>query len=355
MDLPNPVHGMSNINKSVLERTQNTGLKVNVINTVPSYAARWFGTPMWLVIKILHSLICVCRLVGTLSFSKNRSVYRPINGGSGQVFDLVYILVCRLFGASLVIHHHSFNYLYSYKALFSLLNKLAGSQGEHIVLGQRMAEELNNLYGIPKTRVMVLSNVAFFKANQLLDFDSRSHFVIGHLANLCIEKGSVEFVQLCRELKSMGFEFTALVAGPFTDNETRETVLQAEKDLDNFQYVGGVYGAQKDNFFESLDIFVFPSMYRNEAEPLVLYEAAVYGSFTVGTPQGCMKAVIEDLKGVCVAPSPHLAKDIARLIFSLNKSEVLNVHSKQKRFKAFSLAQVKAQKSLDELILKFGG
>jgi glycosyltransferase involved in cell wall biosynthesis len=64
------------------------------------------------------------------------------------------------------------------------------------------------------------------------------------------------------------------------------------------KYLSSVYGENKKNYFSNLDVFIFPSIYKNEAEPLVIYEAAQYGSIIIGSEIGCMKEVIKSLNGL---------------------------------------------------------
>ena len=47
--------------------------------------------------------------------------------------------------------------------------------------------------------------------------------------------------------------------------------------------LGPVAGAAKQRFFETIDIFFFPSRYRMEAQPLVMLEALSYGVATLAT------------------------------------------------------------------------
>ena len=55
MDLPKPIHGMSTINLAVYQQALNDQLTPRIINTVPSYAARYFTTRYWGIFKLLHT------------------------------------------------------------------------------------------------------------------------------------------------------------------------------------------------------------------------------------------------------------------------------------------------------------
>ena len=54
-----------------------------------------------------------------------------------------------------------------------------------------------------------------------------------------------------------------------------------------------VSGASKDAFFRSIDVFLFPTRYKIEGQPLVILEAMSYGVPVVATSQGYCAELIE--------------------------------------------------------------
>jgi len=350
MDLPKPIHGMSNVNLAVLRAAEKEIKRLIVIKTAPSYAEKYFGTKLWGIIKIFHSGFCIIQLFLMLLRSNSETiVYRPIYGGLGQLYDIFYIGLCRVFRANIFIHHHSFNYLNSYSQLFSMLNKLAGKQAVHIVLGSRMGDLLSTMYSIQNKNIREISNIAFFNAGIRKKSDTKV-LVIGHLANLCVAKGIDAFAGLCYELKKRGILFKAFIAGPYADVDSENIVLKLLSELDEVEYLGSVYGADKNRFFQSLDAFIFPSKYKNEAEPLVLYEAAQFGVLNIGTQQGCMQEVIGELHGYSTPDRENIVVELADTICSAIKREEFDSVNCIDRVSAFEVLQEQAQKSLNNLI-----
>ena len=107
MDFPKPVHGMSNINLAMKERFVLEVEGVSIINTVPSYLSSFFGTKLWVLAKFIHSVFVFARVVLYFLLGGGRLLYRPVNGGFGQVYDIVYSGVSRLFGGSIFFHHQN--------------------------------------------------------------------------------------------------------------------------------------------------------------------------------------------------------------------------------------------------------
>jgi len=354
VDLPKPVHGMSTINSLVLKQAQEHNIQHHIINTVPSYAANTFNTPLWLPLKIAHTLLCLLRLVIYALLHPGSVVYRSVNGGIGQLFDIFYFSICRCFNMKLYIHHHSFSYLNHYSRLFRFINQIAGNKAIHIVLGDDMKEKLSELYSIDQTRIRVQSNLAFFseEANQN-DKIKGDSLVIGHLANLTFDKGLDTFVEVCYALAERKVPFEAHIAGPISDPNVKAVIDKALTDLDQVNYIGPLYGSEKDSFYQKLDAFIFPTKYVNEAEPLVLYEAAHHGAMLIGTQRGCMKKVITTLGGYSLSESPSLSDSIADILTESHHKSEFSASDRQLRAKRFFSTLATSRQSLDHLIMEF--
>jgi glycosyltransferase involved in cell wall biosynthesis len=346
---------MSSVNIAVLNKLNAAGLKPIVINTVPSYAARLFNTRLWTVFKILHTFYCYLSMFA-VSFRNIRGVvYRPINGGFGQVYDLIYIVLCRVFVNKIYIHHHSFNYLNDKSSLFGLLNRIAGDKAVHIVLGERMGNLLTQLYGIESSRITVVSNLSFFESSASASpIQAERGVILGHLANLCIEKGVGIFIDVCRELQALDVEFSAQIAGPFADENSRVIVMQAVEDIPQINYMGALYAERKSAFYDSIDCFIFPSMYKNEAEPLVLYEAALSGGYLIGSRRGCMQDVIDRLSGISIDEGREVSNLISAVIREQITTGGFSSKARNKRLDCFQQEQEKALEALRGCIKDMG-
>lgn len=343
-DMPPPVHGMSLVNSYVYDACENE-CEVKIIDTSP-----WkkISNPkfFWLG-KFLSFFGAFFRFFCLLRSEK--VLYRPINGGVGQVYDLAYLFVARVFKCNIYLHHHSFNYINRKSVLFNILLLVVGGRATHITLGNEMKYKLQVLYGKRIGEIVVVSNSAFYKGagQEIRRFSSP--VVIGHMANLSIEKGLAEFAEVCRSLYMKKFEFSALIAGPANDEHAKEVLECLLEDVPCVQYVGPVYGAEKFEYFKKLDCFVFQSSYMNEAEPLVLYEAAEHGVKLYVSRRGCMESVSLRLKGNCYGEygsSKLVADDIIKDL----EAGVLNYMSRLERSKNFEEVVRIAKHDFDEII-----
>lgn len=57
---------------------------------------------------------------------------------------------------------------------------------------------------------------------------------------------------------------------------------------------GGKYGKEKDEFWATADVFVFPTFYHNECFPLVLLEAMQHHLPCISTTEGGIPGIIDD-------------------------------------------------------------
>lgn len=340
-DLPLPVHGMSLINQRFLERFSPKYF----VNTAPSFVSFLFGGYAWLLFKMslvpfVSIKIIISRILG------EKLCYRSINGGIGQVYDIYYLLLLRLLGYQVYVHHHSFNYLNVPSFLFKLLLIGSGKGVVHIVLASRMKSQMELLYNVPGKNILVISNSVFFdKVVEPNLFPEKSVPTIGYMANLTLEKGLGTFVDLCEKLFENGIRFNALIAGPISGEGVSEK-LERFSSLPNCDYLGPLYDDAKNDFFSTIDIFCFPSKYKNEAEPLVLYEAAQYGSALVVTETGCLGDVARVLGGASIAISDHLLDDLYFLV-----SDKLNSFSIESRLDVVRLFNLHVENSLLSLSL----
>ena len=83
--------------------------------------------------------------------------------------------------------------------------------------------------------------------------------------------------------------FQALLAGPIDTAEDKKLVKLKLKELKSLKYIGPVYDNDKDEFFANLDLFIFPTTYHNEAQPIVIYEAMSYGVPVFSNNKGSIK------------------------------------------------------------------
>ncbi|MFY8195373.1 MAG: glycosyltransferase, partial [Novosphingobium sp.] len=122
---------------------------------------------------------------------------------------------------------------------------------------------------------------------------------LGHLSNLSLEKGLDRFLSC-----GFGPDGTArtdrrlVLAGAPSTPEATEALEKAALVLgDTLETHGAVSGERKAAFFRDIDLFVFPSLYRHEAQPLVALEALAYGKPVIALGFGYLAGLVGSTGG----------------------------------------------------------
>jgi glycosyltransferase involved in cell wall biosynthesis len=114
--------------------------------------------------------------------------------------------------------------------------------------------------------------------------------VIGHLANLSREKGSVDLLKAARRAWAQGARFRIVLAGPAMPNF--ESFWRTCRPADTVRRLGVLDAAQKRDFFAGIDVFALPS--RSDSFGLVLPEAWANGVPCLAYRAGGIAWVVRD-------------------------------------------------------------
>jgi glycosyltransferase involved in cell wall biosynthesis len=315
--LPPPVNGFSSVCAMMLELLR-TRMPVDVFDRAPKINSR-LSTFVRQVVKPLRYLGgCIAR--------RNVILYLALSGGRGQIIDLGYVLVSKLFRRQVFIHHHSFAYINAPSLLNRCVFSLIRTE-QHIVLSRKMGDSLAAIYGLDLSGISVVSNAAFYDsthADRELARGNDSALHIGFLSNITFEKGFVEFFAILKQLKQNGIEYRAHVAGPLAP-AAREVFDKLISEASEVEYDGPVYGAEKERFYQQLDIFVFPTNYLNEAEPLVVYEALRRGVYVIACDRGAIAEMLCNGAGLAFAAETVVESAVVHIAnFSADRGALMS-------------------------------
>jgi glycosyltransferase involved in cell wall biosynthesis len=216
----------------------------------------------------------------------------------GLYYQMPLMMLARLLGCRVLLHHHSFAYVEARSIAMSLITFAtnASPQFEHIVLCDEMESRLSERYRIPADQLRVISNSTLFpvmSTRPKRPEERNGPVVLGHLSNLCGEKGIGAVVDSFEACLGADLNVELQLAGPCLDGRTRAIVDGVvSRHPSAVRYHGAIEPEQVATFMQGLDIFVFPSRYRNEAQPLVLLEALAAGATVVATPVGCIPSML---------------------------------------------------------------
>jgi len=290
-NFPPPVHGMSVINQALYDRLRSETIVVKKLDTSPQTLDRDIFSRLSRVKKVF----LVWKRI--LFAHRDDVLYIALSGGVGQVYDIVSVGLARLKGLRCFLHHHSFAYLNKKFSLTSLLFGFAGKKATNIVLSDGMGQTLRHQYGVHN--VVQLSNLAF--PATMHDYRSaRPLRKVGYISNITKEKGGDTLIDLAYEIKKNKLPIDFMIAGPCPEDDLLQKISRSEKE-GALKWQGGVYGKEKELFYKELDVFIFPTQYKNEAEPLVIWEALASGIPVISYNRGCIPEQLGNA-GVLVDP-----------------------------------------------------
>ncbi|WP_213769888.1 glycosyltransferase family 4 protein [Bradyrhizobium sp. dw_78] len=285
--LPPPTHGQAVVNQAMVDALAAAGASLRVVNTSPgalrkglSYHARRMS---------LHLLKAVPALLG----ARGGLVYSVVEPGAGMAYNFLILLLARLRGLRIVLHHHSALYTRTFDPRFDWLSRIAGRDALHVALDEFMARDLKANY--PSLAHITVALNASYVDDPAREERSERPLTCGFMSNLSREKGLDTFLDCLRSARKAGLDLRAILAGPAASREAEKMVADAQAEFgDGLTVLGPVSGTSKQEFFRSIDVFLFPSRYRVEGQPLVILEAMSYGVPVVASRQGYCAELVGD-------------------------------------------------------------
>jgi glycosyltransferase involved in cell wall biosynthesis len=295
--LPPPLHGFSEINRRMLDAIEAQGGAIRF--DLAPHGSPWQTTPA--LIRILVGF------VGALFFRRPCALYLALSGGSRQIVDALFLYLARLRGLRIFVHHHSFAYL-NERSWMAALCLRAGSRATHIVLCETMGERLRARYGIPRENQRLVSNAAFLVPGESPAASATPGALLrlGYISAITVEKGIFTFLEAVAAAKAAGLDVEADIAGPL-DPAIERVFRERLSGLGGVHYCGPVYERAKTEFFGRLDVLLFPSRYRNEAEPVVILEALRQGVPVIAFARGCIGCMLPHQAGLIVPEAEPFA------------------------------------------------
>jgi len=348
--LPPPIQGAAVATEAIINYLRNHGA-VQTANISP-------GTKPQILSKAIKSFrvaLTILRLPAAALRHKERVLYMAADGGSGLLYNIAIAAVARLCGYRIFLHHHSFAYVDKSDPLMAILTRIMGVQSTHIVLGEAMAAGLRLRYPwMDHTTMIELSNAAFFSPPPLAAMRERSEIQIGFLSNLIIEKGLDTAIALLREALRQGLPVKLILAGGATNAHATEMVEEALAEFGaSIEYLGHVSGQEKVDFYQSIDVFVFPSRYFNEAQPLAVLEALCFGAPVLTIARSCIANDIGDKAGLCVPRGSDFVANVLPLLRSWCQDKQALDQSRSQAYQRAIELHNKGKKQLEGLVCAF--
>ncbi len=310
---PPPVTGFREITRALAARLE-AGPGVGSVNT----ASKQKSAALRHLSQILRNLWAGWRILRAPSQGYG-VISLGCNGSWGLLYTLFHAVLARSTGLNVTLHHHSYAYIDRHMRLMAWLCRIGGPRLTHVFLAPTMAAAFTGLYGAGLTTA-VLPNAIFVSAGgekpPVPTAEGRA-ITLGLLSNLDAAKGLHDFVATARLLHkgASASRVRMVLAGPIRDESDKHLVTTAQSE-GVLTWLGPLYGADKRRFFDDLDIFLFATRYRHEAQPTVIYEALASGVAVIAYDRGAIADQVRDCLAavpVTEAFAPAVLGELARL------------------------------------------
>ena len=289
--LPPPHHGSAVMTQRLAQAISDIGYEARVVSRDFSSSADEVGQ---FKLQKLRRAIGLMREVGALGSTRACVVFGTNRRGSFLI-DCVILAILRKKRVRTINYIHTQGYKQlaeSSRTLAKLVKWFLAQPELNIVLSPRLAQDIRPW--VEERRIAIIPNcVAPSNGDiELDDQDASCTREVLFLSNLLPEKGALAFVQSAAYI-GPEVKVRLTVAGD-TEELSYKARLYGAARSHPVSFVGSVYGAEKDSLMRRSHLFVFPTTYRYEAQPLVILEALAAGLPVISSDAGGIPDIIED-------------------------------------------------------------
>lgn len=290
--LPEPTTGVSLANQVVSSVLCKGGYKVTEVNTSFSYLDEDLGR--FSLKKVWHNLKYNTKAFKV--FTNDVLYFTPGQTFFGVLKYGVFIFFGTLSRKRIITHIHGNHLSTAFKQMGGVkkgIVKLVMSRSSQgIVLSESLRGNLTPF--LKPENIHVLPNFAEDYLTQNITKEYTETRLI-YLSNLMEEKGILIFLQALTMLQEKGISPLVQIGG----GVTKEMWLQVKPlllTLKNVDYKGVVQGPEKKALFEWGNVFVLPTYYAMEGQPISILEAMATGNLILTTRQGGITDIIQEGK-----------------------------------------------------------
>jgi glycosyltransferase involved in cell wall biosynthesis len=289
--LPPPQHGQSIVTAEIVEALSHKQCHLTVVDTSPRSLQRSFKYHFIRAERNISALA----IIAALRHRSSRRLYSVVESSFGIVYNFVLIAACRLLGVTVHLHHHTAKYCKTKSTPVLWLSKLAGRRATHIFLSDEMKADYRLLYSSAGRALVVHNarNVSFDGLRGAVPEAGSAALRLGLLSNLSAEKGLDVAIDTFVAATMKGLDVKLLLAGPLSGRAAEKSVADARSRHPNIEYWGPLEGEAKARFYRSIDVFLFPTQYKYEAQPLVVLEAMAAGLPVIVSGGGYISELVE--------------------------------------------------------------
>jgi glycosyltransferase involved in cell wall biosynthesis len=239
----------------------------------------------------------------------------------GVLKDAPFVFISKLLGKQVVIHVHG-NYLKTQYALLSGFNKklfcyILSRANKGIVSSELLKDNLtpfldeNKIFWMP---YFVEKTLKGFTKEDAVNTDGLN---ILWLSNLMEGKGIFDVFEALDILSNKGVPYKAKIVGGI-DEEQKDITLNYINSNPNIEYSKPIRGQEKIDAYKASNVFILPTYYNMEGQPIALLEAMLTGNIIITTNHAGILDICSDKNGFIVEKKSP--KEIAKKLEIIGKN-----------------------------------
>lgn len=288
------------------------------------------------IFKIMSIVICSIKLFMLGVTFKYDSVYITTSRTVfGFIRDFLLINISKLFSLKVVNHLHGADFKNFYFSLNPIMKELVNYTYKKIdtsiVLLPRMKEQYDMFENMNIVCISNCCDTPLYTPN----FEKKKKNTILYLSNVMFSKGIVHLIDAVIKLHDEGVDVELNIAGSilgddFKSKDEMESIL-FNKILNKkyIEYVGVVKGKCKDKLLHESMLFVLPTFYKTEAQPISIIEAIANGCVVITTNHNYLMDMIS-LRNGCIIEKQCVSSiydAISVYLKSIEKAKVVFDHN----------------------------
>jgi len=310
-----PVDGCSFANEILIKNLSANGIQHEKINTNTPVISSNQGNRFSLVkaASFLKTYLSLPKVI-----SADIAYFTPGQTFFGILKYAPFILFCIALNKPYVIHIHG-NYLgKAYSRLKGLKKKIFASLISHAAAGIVLSISLKKNFAqlLSDDKIFIVENFADNSLYNDKNFPKPTDKPrIIYLSNLMLEKGIIDFLDALLMLKNLKVKFSAIIAGHIEDSISTIVNQKIEQIGESAEYVGSIFGSQKKEKLLQSNIFILPTYYKMEGQPISIIEGLATGNIIVTTPHAGIPDILDSSNGFFVSPcDPGSIADTIKII-----------------------------------------
>ena len=321
---PEPITGVSLANKVLFDQlNKDVNYKLKRVNT--SFYDFEENLGMFSLKKVYFYLKIQCYAYRIL-FSD--IIYITPGQTFWGVFKYVlFFFLAKMFNKKLIIHVHG-NYIHKQYELLKGTKKkifkfLLKQVDKGIVLSDLLRPNMSLFVGEENT--FVVKNFVedyLFEDFKTSFVEKKDNIKIVFLSNLMEEKGIFYLLKALKKLEEREIKYQAKIAGQIS-SENKDSILKIINELKHTQYCGIVKAKEKKGLLEKSNIFILPTFYKMEGQPISILESMATGNLILTTHHAGIPDVFEELKNGFYIDSKSSESIVEKMVYLKNNQKTI--------------------------------